>query len=281
MSVPDHRRWVRVGRAQSGPRLPDLLFTTLNSGLEDPDRGPKKLGSLHWEPGSTLCVTPVSAVPSLSRGFFLHHRAAAAASKERLKMLSPASDKCATWSQGLACQQSRYRQRASGGLTAALAGWNKWLAEPGGGARAKTGHREEKPQGNPGLRGCSGHSDPSSEAPDPTWPLRVPSWLQTTHWLSSGAAPALMLRGEGSPAAHFTGEETEASQEAKALVPGHVHGQQWRVEVGGQVDVTPEPKVKRGFSLEMVIPEKGHPPRAPRPRQAPPAPIEGRALQGA
>lgn len=35
------------------------------------------------------------------------------------------------------------------GLAAALAGWDKWLAEPGGGARAKTGHREEKPSREP------------------------------------------------------------------------------------------------------------------------------------
>ena len=32
------------GGAQPGPRLPDLFFATLNSGLEDPDRGPKEAG---------------------------------------------------------------------------------------------------------------------------------------------------------------------------------------------------------------------------------------------
>lgn len=35
------------------------------------------------------------------------------------------------------------------GLTAVVAGWHKWLAEPGGGAWAKTGRREEKPSREP------------------------------------------------------------------------------------------------------------------------------------
>lgn len=76
---------------------------------------PKKLGSLPLRGRvHPLCVTPVSAVPSLSCGFFLHHRAATAANKKRLKALSPASDECSTWSHGLACQQSRYRQKSQG-----------------------------------------------------------------------------------------------------------------------------------------------------------------------
>lgn len=66
------------------------------------------------------------------------------------------------------------------GLTAAMAGWDKWLAEQAVGPGLRLDTERRSPQGNPGLRGCSGHSDPSSEAPDPTWPLRFLPELQTT-----------------------------------------------------------------------------------------------------
>ena len=95
------------GGAQPGPRLPDLLFNALNSGLKDLTTAPKKLGSLPLQgrvhPLCSRCVTTVGTVPSLSRGFFLHHRAAAGANEKRLKALSPASDECSTRSHRLAC----------------------------------------------------------------------------------------------------------------------------------------------------------------------------------
>lgn len=106
------------GGAQPGPRLPDLLFDALNSGLKDLTTAPKKLGSLPLQgrvhPLCGHCVTTVSAVPSLRCGFLLHHRAAAGANEKRLKVLSPASDECSTRSHRLACQQPRYRQKTSG-----------------------------------------------------------------------------------------------------------------------------------------------------------------------
>lgn len=66
------------------------------------------------------------------------------------------------------------------GLTAIVARWDKGLAEPGGGARAKTGRRAERPSREPRPERLLRLSDPSSEAPDPTWPLRFLPEPQTT-----------------------------------------------------------------------------------------------------